>query len=168
MGSKVSSEDEVRAALDALRRIVRALRLSGTEIDRSLGLSPSQLFVLTAVGETPGCSLLDVAARTHTDPSSVSAVVKKLVLGGYLQRKPSQEDARRAELRPTARGRAILAKAPATIQERLREEIDGMRGAERRALVGSLERLVRGLGLDHAPATMFFEEEPGTSRAHRG
>src|SRR6185503_8449790 len=114
MGSHVSPppapvrREEVAAALNAIRRIVRALRLAGSAAERSLGVSGAQLFVLQQLAEGKAPSIADIAAQTATDPSSVSVVVSRLVERGLAARRVSRADARRAEVVITPSGRALL------------------------------------------------------------
>ena len=106
--------------LDAVRRLVRHLRVADRAA-QSAGLSSAQLFVLSELGKTPAISLGELAERTHTDQSSVSVVVTRLVDAGLVQRDRDGEDARRLELSLTRAGRKTLEKAPAVTQERSEE-----------------------------------------------
>ena len=58
------------ATLDAMRRIVRALRVAAGSTEAATGLTAAQLFVLQAVHAEPGHSLTGIAARTMTDVRS--------------------------------------------------------------------------------------------------
>src|SRR5213083_186147 len=72
--------------LDAIRRLVRHLRLADRAAQTDLGISGAQLFVLTELGKTGSLSLNDLALRTRTDQSSVSVVVSRLVDAGLVTR----------------------------------------------------------------------------------
>ncbi|HJT18621.1 MAG TPA: MarR family transcriptional regulator, partial [Thermoanaerobaculia bacterium] len=98
--------------LDAIRRLVRLLRLTDRAAQGQLGLSGAQLFVLHELGKTPALSLSELAERTRTDQSSVSVVVSRLVDGGYITRDRDSRDARRLVLNLTKSGRAIAEKSP--------------------------------------------------------
>src|SRR3954454_9430332 len=123
MGPNISS-GATREVLDAFRRIVQALRSSSTAAEKRTGLRGAQLFVLRTVGETPGLSMNDLAERTRTHQSSVSAVVSRLVQLGLVERAAARDDARRAELRQTADGRRRLANVPQAAQEILAAAIE--------------------------------------------
>src|SRR5918912_3802717 len=110
---------ELTSALDAIRRIVQALRVSARTSEQRLGVSGAQLFVLHALAEAPAKSLNDLAARTFTHQSSVSVVVERLVRRRLVSRTRSAEDARRVTLALTATGRALLDSAPEVAQVRL-------------------------------------------------
>jgi DNA-binding MarR family transcriptional regulator len=151
--------EEVQAVLDAIRRIVQALRESGREAEAIVGVSGAQLFVLQVLAQEAPLCLADVAARTHTHPTSVSVVVKRLVDRGLVGRKRSKTDARRHDLALTKAGRALLASAPRTAQEQLVDGLKALSDRERRGLVKGLGRLIEQAGLGHGAPAMFFEEE---------
>jgi DNA-binding MarR family transcriptional regulator len=161
-----SSEDadDGRRVMDALRRLVRALRLSSADVERRLGISGAQLFVLVELEGAPRCSIGDIAKRTQTDPSSVSTVVARLVDQGLVARTADPSDARRAILGVTAKGRALVRKAGPPAQTRIVEALATMSSERRRALAGSLDVLVTALGADAGTPTMFFEDERATKR----
>jgi DNA-binding MarR family transcriptional regulator len=155
--------------VDALRRIVRALRVSASEVERSTGISSAQLFVLRVVAASPGGSLGDVRSATLTDLSSVSAVVSRLVERGLVRRGTSPGDARRAALDVTAAGRALLRRAPSPAQERLVSALRRLPRAEVARLSASLGRLAAALGAADGPGAMFFEDAgPKASSPRRG
>ncbi len=84
--------------MNAMRAIVRALRVSSRMIESKMGMSGAQLFVLQQLAERPADSFNDLAERTATHQSSVSVVVRRLVDHGYVSRTPSDADRRRVEL----------------------------------------------------------------------
>jgi DNA-binding MarR family transcriptional regulator len=152
--------------VDDLRRIVRWLRIASGELDRSLGVSGAQLFVLRQLSEKRAGSIAELAARTLTDQSSVSVVVSRLVERGLVERARRKDDQRCAELKVTARGRAILRRAPRSGQEQLIAALERLPAARRTALARALAQLVREAGIGAQPPTMFFEEG-GSSRRGR-
>jgi DNA-binding MarR family transcriptional regulator len=146
------------AVLDHLRRIVRTLRESSRAAETRLGVTGAQLFVLRALAGPEPLSLNQVAARTHTHQSTVSVVVKRLVARRLIQRAVSALDGRRIQLRLTARGQAVLRRAPLAAQDRLIAGLEALSAAERTRLATTLGRLVGAMGLRTAPPAMFFEE----------
>jgi DNA-binding MarR family transcriptional regulator len=151
------SPDDLSAALDAIRRIVQALRISTRAAERRLGISGAQLFVLHALSETPAHSLNELAARTFTHQSSVSTVVERLVRKRLVSRKRSTADARRVILSLTPSGRALLRSSPDIAQLRLISALRELPSRDRRSLARLLDRVVPAMGADAAP-TLFFEE----------
>jgi DNA-binding MarR family transcriptional regulator len=160
------------AALNAIRRIVRVLRLASAATERTLGVSGAQLFVLQQLAEGAaargvGLSIADLAARTGTDPSSVSVVVRRLVERRLVARRVSKIDARRAEVVITASGRSLLRRAPEPIQAKLVAGLTSLSPVRLRAVVAGLEAVVAAIGAFDSEAPMFFEEESPRPRPRR-
>ncbi len=178
MGSQTSTTEaptrEIAAAMDAIRRIVREIRLSSRAVEKSLGVSGAQLFVLQRLaavaargGRAP--SIAELAEETATDPSSVSVVVSRLVARRLLVRRPSPLDGRRSEVAIPPAGLELLASAPPPpVQERLIAALTNISAAEREAVVSGLEAVVRELGAGEGAAPMLLEDEdpvPGNGAA---
>jgi len=141
---------------------VQALRESSRASERQLGVSGAQLFVLQALAknraENRALSLNGLAERTHTHQSTVSVVVKRLVLQQLVQSRPAAEDRRKLELELTPRGLALLRRAPAAAQDRLVAGLQALSARERASLTASLGKLARAVQLDAGPPSMFFED----------
>ena len=154
----------IRSVMDALRRVVRDLRLSARDAERSAGISGAQLFVLQSLVEDPASSLNELAERTLTDQSSVSVVVKRLADSKLVARKPSPIDARRIELSLTAAGKRLLARCPEPTQARLVRSLRRMSPTELSSLKVGLAGLLREMGIENAVPRMFFDEEAVVTR----
>jgi DNA-binding MarR family transcriptional regulator len=155
-----AADPSVRDSLDGIRRVVQALRASSRTAEQEVGLSGAQLFVLQKLAAEPSLSVNELAERTLTHQSSVSVVVQRLVAKGLVARRPSPEDARRAELTLTRKGQAVLKKAPGAAQDRLIAGLLRLTAAERRALARSLDRLLQAMGEGGETPEMFFEDPP--------
>jgi DNA-binding MarR family transcriptional regulator len=156
-GSAHSPPDiSVTRAVDALRRVFRAVRLSARRAERELGLSGAQLFVLQQLRARPATSLNELAERTHTHQSSVSVVVRRLVERGLVTRTHAAEDSRRIELGLSAAGRALLRRSRPVAQLQLIRALGELPPAQRRELAATLEVVVRQMGLATTPAAMMF------------
>jgi DNA-binding MarR family transcriptional regulator len=150
--------------MDALRRIVRALRISARAAEGRLGISGAQLFVLHQLADRDASSIDELAARTVTHQSSVSVVVSRLAARGLVARRSAPDDARRTEIALTAAGRALLRKSPESGQARLIAGLEHLGSEERRTLAHSLATLVRALEASHQAPAMFFEDESSALR----
>ena len=153
---------EVRAALDAFRRIVQALRVDaspGTR-RRRLGLSTAQLFALQRIAEHPSASINDIAALTFTHQSSVSVVIQRLVRRRLVTNVTARDDKRRHRLALTAEGRRALRRAPVAGPERLIDAIAELSAKDRRVLARLLGEVAQSIAPkgDLRPPPMFFEE----------
>jgi DNA-binding MarR family transcriptional regulator len=157
--------DDIRESMDALRRIVRALRLAATDVERDLGVTVAQLFVLQQLSDGRPRSINELAAETVTDPSTISGLMRRLIDGGLVHRGTAADDGRRAAVRLTAKGRETLARAPEAPQARLVAALTSLPPSRRRALADGLRELAAQLG--PVEPTFFFDEEPPAPRRRR-
>ena len=151
---------DVRAVLDSLRQIVRALRLVAKAAETELGISTAQLFVLQVLAETEGATINEIAERTCTDQSSVSVIVSRLVQGGLVNRRRDPADARRVIVTLTDEGIGLLDRSPPTIQVRLIDALGRMPATRRRVLARELSLLAGSVEANDRAPPMFFEERP--------
>jgi DNA-binding MarR family transcriptional regulator len=150
---------EITAVMDSLRAVVRALRISTRAVEKEIGISGAQLFVLQRLEDAPARSVNELAERTSTHQSSVSTVVSRLVEPGLARRTASAEDGRRMEISISEQGRALLGKAPRTAQTAMQEALRRMDPAQVEALAEGLQALVREGGFAETPPPMFFEDD---------
>ncbi len=155
-------------ALDNLRRLVRALRVSSHAIERRASISGAQLFVLRELAAEPDVSIRRLAARTLTDPSSVSVVVARLVERGLVARRSDPDDRRRVLLSLTRRGRTLLARSPEPVQVRLVAALRALPPARLRPFDQVLAGLVRAIDAGGGAPPMFFDDEPRARRRRDG
>lgn len=149
---------EVRATLDAFRRIVQALRV-GSDGRRVTGVSGAQLFALQQIADHPHASVNDVAARTFTHQSSVSVVIRRLVDARLVAKVPAADDRRRTRLSLTAKGKRVLDRVRGSVQQDLVSALSGLPAADRRALARLMTTVAQAVTpadtRTHPP--MFFE-----------
>ncbi|HEV8234046.1 MAG TPA: MarR family winged helix-turn-helix transcriptional regulator [Gemmatimonadaceae bacterium] len=156
----MSPTDDTARAMNAVRSVVRALRLNTRSIEGKLGISLAQLFVLQQLSDRPADSLNELAERTATHQSSVSVVVRRLVDRGLVTRVASSADRRRVQIALTPDGEAMLRGAPPTVQSDLIQGMSRMQPEQRATLADLLETWVLASGIDLAAAPMMFEDEP--------
>jgi DNA-binding MarR family transcriptional regulator len=164
MQSAEGAGDDTARVLDSLRRIVRALRTTAHMVERDLGISGAQLFVLSELAAEPGISLRRLSERTLTDPSSVSVVVARLVRRGLIARRRDRADGRRSALSLTERGRALLRRAPEPVQARLVRAVRALPPTRRRRLKEDLTEVVRKVGAAGGTPPLFFDEKRSRRR----
>lgn len=164
---RVLDRESVSTSLDALRRVLRALRVAARETLATSGLSAAQLYVLRALADDADASLSQLAARTMTDRTSVKAVVDRLVAGGLVTKRTSMEDRRRAAVRITPRGRTVLRGAPRPPTALLIEGLERLDPGDLRRLARGLRALTQAMRIDGERAGMLFEDLPETELAKR-
>jgi len=149
--------DPATQAMNAVRRIVRALRSAQDSSEAVLGLTGAQLFVLREIEKSGTPSISELAHRTATVQSSVSEVVARLAARGLVSRGRAAGDRRRASIALTASGHRTLASAPETVQERMLAAFDRLDDDVQQALSRSLAAWIAESGLGDVAATMLLE-----------
>jgi len=170
MARSVSAADQLlyaRSVVNSLRRTVRAFRAAAQTAEDVLGVSGAQHFVLQTLAEAPALSLNDLAARTLTHKSSVSVVVSRLVARGLVRRRPSPQDGRGIVLTLTAAGRAALARAPESAQNRMVAALRRFPASQLARFASLFERFTDELGIASLAPLMLFEEERAAGRGRR-
>ena len=150
-----AADASVAQVVAGIRRLDRGLRLAARTVERDTGLSAAQLFVLQHLDDAEPLSLNELATRTFTDRSSVSVVVDRLVDAGLVSRTTDPDDRRRARIRITAKGRRVLARAPAAPTDLLLAALRQLPASVVRPLGSSLARLNAALGFTQEE--MLFE-----------
>jgi DNA-binding MarR family transcriptional regulator len=101
-----------------------------------------------------------------SDPSTISGLVRRLLDGGLADRKTSEADARRAEVRLTKKGAALLARAPDAPQAQVVAALSALPRRRLQTLASGLAEVAARLG--PVEATLFFEDERPKGRRRRG
>ena len=146
-------------SMDAVRAVVRALRINTRAIELEIGISLAQLFVLQQLAQRPAASLNDLAERTATHQSSVSVVVRRLVDRGLVARRADTLDKRRVQIELTPAGEKLLVGAPETIQVRLMTALLQLPADDRRQLARLLSAWLDAAGISYASPPMMGEED---------
>lgn len=145
--------------VNSFRRVMRAIRLSATEIQAQTGLSAAQLYVLRQIAEDgKGQSIGELADKTLTDRSSVASVVDRLVALDMASRTRSDEDRRRAEVRITERGREAVASAAPPPTYMMVHALESFHDDDLATLARLLDKMVRTMGIDRTAPTMFMAD----------
>lgn len=167
-GLRIPSERKaVSASVDSIRRVLRALRIAARDTLATAGVSAAQLFVLNALVDGEEASLSDLAQRTMTDRTSVTAVVDRLVQSGLVIKETSEEDRRRASIHITPKGRTVLRGAPRPPTALLVEALERVEPGELKSLERGLRALTRAMGIEGEPAEMMFEDVPAEDTPSR-
>jgi DNA-binding MarR family transcriptional regulator len=155
----MSPDEDISRSMDAVRAVVRALRINTRAIELEIGISLAQLFVLQQVAHRPATSLNDLAERTATHQSSVSVVVRRLVERGLVTRRADTTDKRRVQIALTPAGEKLLVGAPETIQIRLMTALGQFEPAERRQLAQLLSKWLDAAKINYTTPPMMGESE---------
>ena len=138
-----ASNQEVVRSMNAVRSLVRALRIDARWIEDTTGISLAQIVVLEKLCSAPARSIVELAGRTGTHASSVSVVVKRLV-----ERARDEIDRRQVQFAVTDAGREFLRGVPRTVESHLVDALGAFDGPDAERLANLLERWVKTAGIE--------------------
>lgn len=160
-----SLKSDSKIILDAIRTLVRALRVSSRACESASGRTSAQIFILEQLAAHGSLSVNELADHTFTHQSTVSGVVARLIEEGLVLRAASKSDARRIELSLTAKGTRAHHKAPRTAQQEIARAIGTLTPAKRKQFGKLFQELITEAGFTVAMPPLFFEEStPGVRR----
>ncbi|HJW75508.1 MAG: hypothetical protein A2138_00265 [Deltaproteobacteria bacterium RBG_16_71_12] len=122
MGRVLELLRQVWAVDHAVQQLSRAMA-------SHLGLTGPQRLVLRVIGRRPRISAGELAAFLHLDASTMTGHLQKLEELGLLERRVALDDARRAAIVLTPRGRRLDTKTPGTIEAAMEEALGEMNPA---------------------------------------
>jgi DNA-binding MarR family transcriptional regulator len=146
-----ASVEEACAAevLDVLPAVMNALR-SGMRARIGEGLTVPQFRCLAFVERSAGASITEVAGFLGVSLATASALVDRLVRGGYVLAGTAAEDRRRSRLHLSGSGRALLKRMRRGAQRELASALATRSSAELASLMNGLAVLRATFALEHA------------------
>jgi len=139
---ELDSPDNPAAVLRQFRVIFRSVKKHFQVIERTCGIGGSQLWALAAVSESPGIRVSDLAKAMSIHQSTASNLVEQMVKLGLIVRERDAEDQRVVRLNATARGLALIARAPKPLIGLLPDALSQLNPHELRQLHASLATLL--------------------------
>jgi len=149
MGKRTSRELSLQV-LKKFRLIYGAVRQHFREVEKSSGVSGSQLWILQEVGKSAGIGISELAERLSIHQSTCSLLVEKLVDHGLIVKERSKKDQRRVGLSISGEAAQLLESAPGPAEGVLPEALLALPKDALRALDESLSTVIRQLDIQDA------------------
>lgn len=105
------------------------------------GLNVRELRILRLTDDNPGITFSELSRETKFERSLTSRLLSKLIKAGLIKRTIGKSDARQFNLRTTANGRAVCAKATLVAGELEEHLLAPLTSGERDALFSCLQKL---------------------------
>ena len=101
--------------LRKLRLVFNTVKGHFREVEKQAGVAGAQVWALSVIREHPGEGVNDLAKAMDIHQSTASKLLKPLIENGMVIATRGQTDRRAVQLKITARGLAVLKKAPAPV-----------------------------------------------------
>lgn len=146
--SEPEAPDVAEELLDVARQLLRRLRtghLPETDANwrdvEQLRATPGQLGLLRVLVHRQRCTMQELADHLAVAPSTATAMVKRLVAHGYVERDRDEADWRSVWVHPTASGRRILSVYDAARRAALYSRLEQLSADERARILSALPAL---------------------------
>lgn len=142
------------ATLEFLRllwAINHGLNKTSRQMQTQFGVTGQQRLVIRIVGSFPGLSAGDIARILHIHPSTLTGILQRLVDHDLVRRSLDPDDARRARLELTARGRRLTAPGVGTVEIAVKRVLARFNEEEVRDTRELLMALADGLDASSTP-----------------
>ncbi|MEO6974540.1 MAG: MarR family transcriptional regulator [Gallionella sp.] len=131
--------------LKKFRIIYGSVRQHFREVERSCGVTGSQLWIMQEVANTSGIRISDLADRLSIHQSTCSQLVEKLVARKLIIKERSREDQRRVGLCLTDEAAKLIKMAPSPAQGVLPEALWALPTETIQTLNSALEKVIEQL-----------------------
>ncbi len=133
--------DQAPRALEALRRLIRAMGLHSRRLAVRSHVTGPQLVCLAALAQEATLTATELARRVHLSPSTVVRILDRLEARALVSRERSAEDRRRVLVSATPAGRQLALLGPDSEQHPVWQALLELPAADRAELLRLLETL---------------------------
>ncbi|MEK9869861.1 MAG: MarR family transcriptional regulator [Gammaproteobacteria bacterium] len=127
--------------LVSLRRITRAIDLHTKHLEKTSGITTSQLLVLEATSRLGNPSPSAIAREVMLSQATVTQILDRLAKAGLIDRAKRSEDKRLVTITLTEKGRKRTDDAPELLQDGFLREYRKLPDWQRTMLVASLQQI---------------------------
>src|SRR3954462_14301028 len=146
--------DTAVLVLRKLRLLFNTIKGHFRDVEKKAGVAGAQVWALSVIQANPGAGGNDLARAMDIHQSTASNLLKPLIEKGMVVAGRAKDDRRALKLRVTARGAAVLRKAPAPVTGVLPEVLSRLDRATLTRLNEDLEVLIALLDADGRAAKM--------------
>lgn len=131
--------------LKKFRIIYGSVRQHFREVERTCGVTGSQLWIMREISNSSGIGVSELAERLSIHQSTCSQLVEKLTSSKLIIKERSKEDQRRVGLYLTKEAATLLKKAPGPAEGVLPEALWSLPAETIQTLNRSLEKVIEQL-----------------------
>jgi len=128
-----------------LNLLKRISTLSVLQLPEKVDLSRPAINLLTWINSSPGCGVVDIARGLHLSPPTISVGIRRLVNGGWLERRHDANDRRLQQIYLTNKSIDFLDGLRKYQIKVFREFLSRLSPDEQDQLQALLEKAVHGI-----------------------
>jgi DNA-binding MarR family transcriptional regulator len=144
-------QEALSETVEMLHQIFQAVDLFSRQALRDFGVTGPQIWALRTIDDGDVVSMGDLAQRMHLHMSTISGIIDRLESARLVTRERSAADARVMDVRLTARGRALLAKAPEPPRSKAARGLQRLSPKELSGVRSALLLVARAMDVEFTP-----------------
>jgi DNA-binding MarR family transcriptional regulator len=147
---RMPPETRYRAMLQVLmqfRQLIASMHRHYRRVERACGVSGAYVWAMEQLAMSPGLKVGELARELAVHQSTASNMVEGLVQEGLVERRRASSDQRNVHLYLTARGRAVMRKAPEPHRGALQDALMNLPPARLRALHADLDWVIARMAM---------------------
>lgn len=143
--------------LSALRRVTRAIEIHSRQLVKIASVTGPQLRLLQLIQSRQGANLRELADAMSLSQATVSSIMDRLEQRQLLVRVRSAQDKRHIHPQLTAQGEALLATAPAPLQDSFVRKFEQLHSWEQHMMIASLQRVAAMMDAEDLDAAPYLD-----------
>ncbi|MCB2208034.1 MAG: MarR family transcriptional regulator [Bacteroidetes bacterium] len=138
-----------------IRKILRSLNLESKKIQKEYGVSIPQLMCLEYLGDKEDYRSTQgsIARYLNLNSSTMSGIIDRLEIKGYVARLPNPDDKRTVYISLTSKGARLLDTSPQLLHHQLSKRLEKLPENKIREINDALIILVQSLNIEEIQAS---------------
>ncbi len=146
-------------AINDLRRVFQVIQEYSKKVERTTGLTSSQLWAIKVLAEGAPMTVSELARRMYLHPATVVGILDRLESHDLIKRTRSKEDRRVVWVDLTSKGNKLVATAPEVAQGLWAMGLEKTPLTKLKEINKGLKRLVSILGAEGTLPHLILSEE---------
>ena len=160
MSTKPETVSEI---IDNLRRVFQVVTGQSKKVERETGLTGPQLWAIKTISQGAPIMVSEIARQMYLHPATVVGILDRLEKQDLVTRVRSNEDRRVVRVELTAKGAALVKKAPEVAQGLLVSGLERLPITRLKNIAEGLDQLVALLGAQGIPPQLMLSPEVNRS-----
>ena len=149
----------VSEIIDNLRRVFQVVNEHSKRAEKETGLTGPQLWAIKTIAEGAPIMVSEIARQMYLHPATVVGILDRLEKQNLVVRARSQEDRRVVRVELTAKGNALVKKAPEVAQGLLVAGLEKLPQTKLETIAEGLKQMVVILGAQGIPPRLILSPE---------
>jgi len=159
MVKEVNRDAAVSETMQSLRRIIKSLQDYSQKVYSHFGITGPQLWVLKTINQNSTLSLGELSKKMYLNPSTITGVVDRLEMKGYVLRARNEKDRRVVKVQLTPKGNRLVKRAPNPIQGKMIYGLRKLNKDEIFSIYKAIGKLVEIMEAQDVKVTFLFDQE---------